>query len=72
VRRFFLKKNPLLSEKRILEGRIERKSNVYRLYLHRILLSASVLYSKDFVCFRCRKRVKKKKEKQLRRKLRYG
>jgi hypothetical protein len=42
---FFKKKIPLLSEKRILEGRIERKSNVYSLYLHRILLSASVLFT---------------------------
>jgi hypothetical protein len=48
---FFIKEFPLLSEKRILEGRIERKSNVYSLYLHRILLSASVLHSKDFCLF---------------------
>jgi hypothetical protein len=49
----FLKKNknPLLSEKRILEGRIERKSNVYSLYLHRILLSASVSLQQGFCLF---------------------
>ncbi len=51
MRSFFIKEFPLLSEKRILEGRIERKSNVYSLYLHRILLSASVLHSKDFCLF---------------------
>jgi len=59
---FFKKKIPLLSEKRILEGRIERKSNVYRLYLHRILLSTSVSLQQGFCLFQVQETSKEEEE----------
>jgi hypothetical protein len=59
---FFFFKFPLLSEKRILEGRIERKSNVYSLYLHRILLSASVSLQQGFCLFQVQETSKEEEE----------